>query len=180
LQQAGIEEMVRAYNDQFGLDKPLWVQYLTYVSNAFRLDFGYSITDYPARVLPMIMHALPWTMGLLLTATLLAFLVGTLLAALVACSWLPDRADDRALVDPVLPPRARVGLPARRADPGLPALRRVCDRGDPRLKPADDPRHLPPLAAPGALDRDSRDRVLVAGDARHDGHDHGRGLHDLR
>lgn len=84
LQQAGIEEMVRAYNQQFGLDKPLWVQYLTYLWNAIRLDFGYSITDYPARVLPMIMHALPWTMGLLITATLIAFLVGTLLGALIA------------------------------------------------------------------------------------------------
>ena len=84
LQQAGIEEMVRAYNDQFGLDKPLWVQYLTYLWNAVRLDFGYSITDYPARVLPMIMHALPWTMGLLITATLLAFVLGTLLGALIA------------------------------------------------------------------------------------------------
>ena len=82
--QAGIEEMVRAYNEQFGLDKPLWVQYVTYLWNALRLDFGYSITDYPARVLPMIMHALPWTMGLLITATLIAFLVGTLLGALIA------------------------------------------------------------------------------------------------
>jgi len=28
--QEGIEEMVRAYNIEFGLDKPLWVQYVRY------------------------------------------------------------------------------------------------------------------------------------------------------
>jgi peptide/nickel transport system permease protein len=83
-QQAGVEDMVRAYNEQFGLDKPMWLQYLTYLWNALRLDFGYSITQYPARVLPMIMHALPWTIGLLTTATVIAFLVGTLLGALIA------------------------------------------------------------------------------------------------
>jgi peptide/nickel transport system permease protein len=57
---------------------------LTYLWNALRLDFGYSITEYPARVLPMIMAALPWTMGLLVSATVIAFVVGTLLGALIA------------------------------------------------------------------------------------------------
>jgi peptide/nickel transport system permease protein len=51
---------------------------------ALRLDFGYSITQYPVKVLPLIMNALPWTIGLLLVATLLSFAVGTLLGALMA------------------------------------------------------------------------------------------------
>lgn len=84
LQQEGIEEMVRAYNEQFGLDKPLWYQYLAYLWNALRLDFGYSIAEYPSRVVPMIWGALPWTIGLLLTATVVAFVVGTLIGALIA------------------------------------------------------------------------------------------------
>ncbi|HEV8632816.1 MAG TPA: ABC transporter permease [Chloroflexota bacterium] len=84
LQQEGIEEMVRAYNEQFGLDQPLWYQYLAYLWHALRLDFGYSIAEYPSRVVPMIMGALPWTIGLLLTATVVAFVVGTLIGALIA------------------------------------------------------------------------------------------------
>ncbi|MFN8523639.1 MAG: ABC transporter permease [Chloroflexota bacterium] len=82
--QQGIEEMVRSYNVQFGLDQPLYVQYFKYMQAALSLDFGYSIAQYPAKVLPMIQAALPWTIGLLTLATVLAFAVGTLLGALVA------------------------------------------------------------------------------------------------
>ncbi|HZQ98083.1 MAG TPA: ABC transporter permease [Chloroflexota bacterium] len=82
--QQGIEEMVRAYNAQFGLDQPLYIQYVKYMASALRLDFGYSIAQYPSKVLPLIMGALPWTIGLLTVATVLSFAVGTLLGALVA------------------------------------------------------------------------------------------------
>jgi peptide/nickel transport system permease protein len=84
LQQSGIEEMVRAYNETLGLDQPLWVQYVRYIWNVFRLDFGYSIADFPSKVLPMIVAALPWTLGLLVMSTILAFTIGTLLGALIA------------------------------------------------------------------------------------------------
>lgn len=84
IQQAGIEQMVQAYNVQFGLDKPLWVQYVLYLWHALRFDFGYSIASYPSQVVPMILGALPWTIGLLLVATIIAFLLGTLLGALIA------------------------------------------------------------------------------------------------
>jgi peptide/nickel transport system permease protein len=89
LQQSGVEQMVQAYNEQFGLDKPLWYQYLVYLWNAAHFDFGYSIAEYPARVLPMIMRALPWTIGLLVVATLLAFAAGTVLGALIAWPTAP-------------------------------------------------------------------------------------------
>lgn len=82
--QDAIEEMVRAYNIQFGLDKPLWVQYGRYLYHLFQLDFGYSIANYPSKVSTMIMGALPWTIGLLVTTSILAFAIGTLLGALIA------------------------------------------------------------------------------------------------
>src|SRR5262245_11893764 len=100
LQQSGVEEMVKAYNEQFGLDKPLWYQYLVYLWNAVHFDFGYSIAEYPARVLPMIMRALPWTIGLLIVATLLAFAVGTLLGALIA--WPKAPRAFRYLMGPMM------------------------------------------------------------------------------
>ena len=57
-------------------------QYLAYMHDILHFDLGYSITDYPTRVTTIILHALPWTIGLLFTTTLLAFLLGTLLGAL--------------------------------------------------------------------------------------------------
>ena len=41
--------MVKAYDQQFGLDQPLPVQYVRYLWDALHLDFGYSLSQYPAR-----------------------------------------------------------------------------------------------------------------------------------
>jgi peptide/nickel transport system permease protein len=82
--QAGMEDMVEEYNHKFGLDRPLWEQYVSYLGDVVRLDFGYSIVNYPRTVVSMMSDALPWTIGLLLTTTLLAFVIGTILGALLA------------------------------------------------------------------------------------------------
>lgn len=82
--QVGIEQMVKAYDKQFGLDQPMWQQYLHFLVNVTHLDFGYSLAQYPSKVTPLIMTALPWTIGLLVVSTLLAFLVGSVLGALIA------------------------------------------------------------------------------------------------
>ena len=80
--QAGLEEMVKDFETKFGLDKPLWQQYLTYLSDVARFDFNYSISNYPRKVLDMIGDALPWSISLLLVTTLLGFVIGNLLGAL--------------------------------------------------------------------------------------------------
>ncbi|HEY7033669.1 MAG TPA: ABC transporter permease [Thermomicrobiales bacterium] len=82
--QSGLQQMVAEYQHKFGLDRPLWKQYLTYLGQVARLDFGYSIAAYPQTVFGIIGRAIPWTVGLLLTTTLLAFLIGTVLGALMA------------------------------------------------------------------------------------------------
>ncbi|MEM7028604.1 MAG: ABC transporter permease [Chloroflexota bacterium] len=81
----GFEEMVQAYEAKFGLDRPLWQQYVTYISDLARGDLGFSISQFPKPVLELILEGLPWTIGLLGTATLIAFGIGTLLGALM--SW---------------------------------------------------------------------------------------------
>ena len=83
-QQSGLKEMVAAYQKEFGLDKPLWEQYVTYIGNMARLDFGYSLSGYPRKVMDVIGDAMPWTIGLALVSTLLSFAIGTLLGALIA------------------------------------------------------------------------------------------------
>ncbi len=81
---AGIEEMTHEYERRFGLDRPLWRQYLTYLGDVARLDFNYSIANYPKTVRELVADAVPWTLGLLGTTTLLSFVIGSLLGALLA------------------------------------------------------------------------------------------------
>ncbi len=82
--QTGINEMVEEYQREFGLDQPLWRQYLTYLGSVARFDFGYSIANYPRTVVSILSDAIPWTIGLLVTTTFLAFTIGTLAGALLA------------------------------------------------------------------------------------------------
>lgn len=80
--QAGIDQIVKTYEVKFGLDRPLYMQYFSYLGDVARFDFNYSISHYPNRVIDMMMDALPWTAGLLSVAFLLSFSIGTLLGAL--------------------------------------------------------------------------------------------------
>jgi peptide/nickel transport system permease protein len=81
---AGIDNMVKEYQKRFGLDKPLWRQYLTYIGQVSHGDLNYSIANYPRTVVGMIREALPWTIGLLGVTTLFSFAAGTMLGALLA------------------------------------------------------------------------------------------------
>jgi peptide/nickel transport system permease protein len=81
--QLALEDMTKEYEAKFGLDKPLWQQYLYYMGDVMRLDFNYSITNYPRTVLGMMQDAMPWTIVMLGMTTLLAFALGTLLGAMM-------------------------------------------------------------------------------------------------
>lgn len=94
----GLQQMVEAYQKKFGLDKPLWEQYLTYLSDISHLDFGYSLMLYPTKVVDVIWTAMPWTIGLLSVATLIAFALGTILGGLLAWPRAPR------LIQYLLPP----------------------------------------------------------------------------
>lgn len=77
-----IRAMVEVYNAKFGLDKPLWQQYLVFLKDTATFDLGQSIAYYPSRTADMIGSALPWTIGLLTTTTVLGFVIGTIVGAL--------------------------------------------------------------------------------------------------
>jgi len=79
----GIEEMIKEWNAKFGLDIPLWEQYLYHLRDVLCLEFGYSLAYYPAKVKDQIIDALPWSIGLFSTATLISFVLGTLAGALL-------------------------------------------------------------------------------------------------
>jgi peptide/nickel transport system permease protein len=71
------------YSAKFGLDQPIWKQYLDYWSDLAKGDLGVSIINFGQPVVDKISAALPWSIGLLLVATLLAFGIGSLLGALL-------------------------------------------------------------------------------------------------
>jgi peptide/nickel transport system permease protein len=88
-QTGSIEEVVKSYEARFGLDQPLWIQYLNYLADLARFDFGVSIAMFPTRVIDVIMIALPWTILLLIVSTVISFILGTILGALMAWPGAP-------------------------------------------------------------------------------------------
>jgi peptide/nickel transport system permease protein len=68
---------------QFGLDKPLWVQYVYYLKNVLTLNFGHSFY-YPEPVFDIVMEKLPNTILLFTTAVLLSYLIGLPLGKYIA------------------------------------------------------------------------------------------------
>jgi peptide/nickel transport system permease protein len=92
-----LEKIVASYNAKFGLDKPLIEQYLVYMGGILRGDLGVSLNKYPKTVVELIMEALPWTIGLLITTTILSFVLGNLLGALAAWPRSPQWAKSLAV-----------------------------------------------------------------------------------
>jgi peptide/nickel transport system permease protein len=82
----GFEEMVQSYEKKFGLNQPLWKQYLIYMNDMAHFNLGYSISNFPKTVPELIAQGIWWTIGLLSVTTILAFVLGTLLGALMAWS----------------------------------------------------------------------------------------------
>lgn len=84
-----LEEQIASRKALFGLDRPLWEQYLDYMWRIVRLDLGFSIVNYPVTVNQLIAQSVWYTVGLVGTATVIAFVVGTLLGALLGWTQSP-------------------------------------------------------------------------------------------
>ena len=69
---------------QFGLNQPLWQQFLVYVKNVFTGSFGVSFSHYPRSVADVIAERLPRTVALFFTATVFSFYLGFLLGKIIA------------------------------------------------------------------------------------------------
>lgn len=85
---------------QLGLDRPLWDQYLGYLNDLVHLNLNYSLSSYPSRVADQIGAALPWTIALLGTTSLIAWALGTLLGG--ALAWRPQPAIARFVFPPLM------------------------------------------------------------------------------
>lgn len=87
--QAGMDVLTRTFSERFGLDQPVWKQYLNYLVDSAQGNFGFSITFFPSRVGEMILSALPWTIVLVGVSTLITFALGTVLGAFMAWPHMP-------------------------------------------------------------------------------------------
>ncbi|OIV39532.1 peptide ABC transporter permease [Mangrovactinospora gilvigrisea] len=91
--QAPTPEQVHTAQTFFGdPTKDLLGQYLDYWKNLAHFDFGVSVTNYPTPVSQLVGQALPWTVLLVGTTTVLAWVLGTALGAYMG--WKPGSRFD--------------------------------------------------------------------------------------
>ncbi len=81
------KQTLRALQEQFGgaSTASLWTQYLHYWASLARGNLGISTSNGMAPVTTVIRGALPWTLGLVGTATVISFVLGTALG--IAVAW---------------------------------------------------------------------------------------------
>jgi peptide/nickel transport system permease protein len=77
-----IADMRRSLQELYGLNGGPLAQYTAFWSRILRGDFGPSLSAFPTPVSTLILRAMPWTTGLLVTSTLVAWLLGNLLGGL--------------------------------------------------------------------------------------------------
>lgn len=89
------QELKSQLADSFGLDKPLWKQFLIYLYNLARGDMGYSYY-HNAPVLRVMISYLPWTLLLMGIALILSTIFGVI--AGIESGWRRGKAFDKALL----------------------------------------------------------------------------------
>jgi len=80
----GVQAVYEQYTRLFAIDKPILEQYVVYIGNVFRGDFGYSISQYPRTVADVISASVWWTIALQFPAIIVGWIVGNTLGALAA------------------------------------------------------------------------------------------------
>jgi len=90
---------IHALEVAFGVNsnQSLWSQYISYLHNCLTGNFGISLTYFPLPVSTEIAQALPWTLGLIGVATVLAFVAGTVIGTIAG--WRRG-----SMVDSIVPP----------------------------------------------------------------------------
>lgn len=77
-----IQDLRNALIELFGTDLPLHQKYFNFWSRFIFGDLGPSLLAFPTPAMQLVMRALPWTVGLLVTAILMTWTVGNILGGL--------------------------------------------------------------------------------------------------
>jgi len=83
----------KALEAMLGVGHPgsLLHQYWTYLGDVLHFNFGIDVTEYPTKVSTLLAQTVPWTVALVGTATIIAFVIGTglgILAGWRSGGWL--------------------------------------------------------------------------------------------
>lgn len=81
---SAVKKIYADYAEQFGTNKPMYVQFYTYFKNALSGDLGLSFSQYPRKVSDIISSAIWWTISLQFPAIIVGWLLGNVLGALAA------------------------------------------------------------------------------------------------
>lgn len=85
------ERMFQYYTEVFGLDVPLFEQYLNFWKSLLQGDLGTSIWLFPTPVIDVLMAAVPYTLALLVPAITLSWIAGNKFGAYAARKrWLDN------------------------------------------------------------------------------------------
>ena len=76
-----VAHLREALTEMYGLKGSSWEQYVAFWGRLFRGDLGPSLSTFPTPVTTLIAQAMPWTLGLLLTAVLISWVLGNVLGA---------------------------------------------------------------------------------------------------
>ena len=79
-----IEKVYEDYSNKFGINKPMYVQFFTWLKNAAHGDFGVSFSQYPRSVADIVSSSVWWTICLQLPAILVGWILGNVLGAVSA------------------------------------------------------------------------------------------------
>ena len=69
------ESAIETFNKKWGLNRPLYIQYISYMGNLLRGDLGRSYIS-GMEITPIIARALPYSISLTICATILSLLIG--------------------------------------------------------------------------------------------------------
>ncbi|HTT92241.1 MAG TPA: ABC transporter permease [Acidimicrobiales bacterium] len=78
------EAMNKLFTKAFGLNVPVWRQYLNFWDGVFHWNFGVSYSEFPEPVSHVIWSALPYTLALLVPAITLSYILGNRVGAMAA------------------------------------------------------------------------------------------------
>ena len=78
LEPSSVDAIIEDLTELYGLDGSWFDQYVAFWGRMVRGDFGISFFNFPTPVNKLISTALPWTLGLLLTSTLMSWTIGNI------------------------------------------------------------------------------------------------------
>ncbi len=82
LEPGAMDGIIHDLTEMYGLEGSWLDQYWAFWGRLFRGDFGVSFFQFPAHVNQLIATAMPWTLGLLLSTTIISWILGNIIGGL--------------------------------------------------------------------------------------------------